>query len=117
MTFFCDEGVERQIVERLRADGHDVSYVAELAPGLSDDDVLEAARGLGAPLITNDKDFGELVFRQKLATPGVVLLRLAGLSSGSKPPIVSSVVAEHGSEFSGAFTVITPGTVRIRRHS
>jgi len=36
LTFFCDEGVERQIVERLRADGHEVSYVAELDPGLSD---------------------------------------------------------------------------------
>jgi hypothetical protein len=36
--------VDRQIVDRLRADGHDVAYVAELAPGMSDDNVLEHAR-------------------------------------------------------------------------
>jgi len=116
LTFFCDEGVERQIVRRLRADGHAVSYVAELDPGLSDDDVLAEARRLHAPLITNDKDFGELVFRQRLASAGVVLLRLAGLSLASKARTVASAVREHGDELGGAFTVITPGTVRIRRH-
>ena len=116
MTFFCDEGVERQVGERLRADGHEVSYVAEVDPGLSDDDVLSEARRLEAPLITNDKDFGELVFRQGRGSAGVVLLRLAGLSLGSKARAVASAIREHGDELGGAFTVITSGTVRIRRH-
>ena len=115
MTFFCDEGVERPVVEQLRADGHEVVYVAELDPGLSDDDVLEEARRRDAPLVTLDKDFGELVFRQGRATAGVVLLRLAGLSLASKARVVSAAVEAHASELEGAFTVVTPGTVRIRR--
>ena len=43
MRFFADEGVDRQIVERLREDRHDVSYVAELSPGIVDQAVLSQA--------------------------------------------------------------------------
>ena len=34
MTFLADEDVDRQIVERLRLDGHQVAYVAEMSPGI-----------------------------------------------------------------------------------
>jgi hypothetical protein len=37
----ADEGVDRPVVERLRQDGHDVVYVAELSPSLPDDEVLQ----------------------------------------------------------------------------
>ena len=59
----ADEGVDRQIVERLRDDGHEVAYVAELAPGMPDDAVLDQAQRTGAVLLNADKDFGELVHR------------------------------------------------------
>jgi hypothetical protein len=39
LKFLADEGVERAIVDLLRADGHDVAYVAEGAGGLDDDSV------------------------------------------------------------------------------
>jgi len=41
MNLLADEGVDKQIVVRLREEGHSVSYVAEMAPGISDDIVLE----------------------------------------------------------------------------
>lgn len=68
MNFFADESVDRQIVERLRQDGHHVRYVAEMASGLSDDVVLAAANAEAALLLTTDKDFGEMVFRRRLET-------------------------------------------------
>jgi predicted nuclease of predicted toxin-antitoxin system len=64
VKLLCDEGVESQIVAHVRAAGHEVSYVAEMEPGISDDQVLASASEAGAVLVTNDKDFGELVFRQ-----------------------------------------------------
>jgi predicted nuclease of predicted toxin-antitoxin system len=73
------------------------------------------ANKLACPLITADKDFGELVYRQGRAAVGVVLLRLAGLSDATKADLVSISVAEHVSDLVGAFTVIEAGTVRIRR--
>lgn len=114
MNFLADEGVDKQIVEQLRTDGHDVLYVAEMEPGISDDVVLQRANEQNALLITEDKDFGELVYRQRLVHLGVTLLRLHGLSSSTKARLVSEVLAQHGDETLNAFSVISPGSVRIR---
>jgi predicted nuclease of predicted toxin-antitoxin system len=101
-------------LSRLRSDGHDVEYVAELSPGITDDDVLARANESGRVLATVDKDFGELVFRLHRAAAGVVLIRLAGLSAAQKCDLVSESLREHVGEMEGAFTVISPGMVRIR---
>ena len=66
MNFVADESVDIQIVDRLRKDGHFVWYVTEMSPSITDDEVRELANSKSAPLITSDKDFGELVFRQHL---------------------------------------------------
>src|SRR5215213_9465538 len=115
MNLLADESVDRHIVERLRQDGFEVLYVAEMEPGVPDIVVLERANEKTALLVTADKDFGELVFREgRLSSGGVVLIRLAGLSAGRKAEIISKVFEERGSEFAHAFTVISPGRVRIR---
>jgi predicted nuclease of predicted toxin-antitoxin system len=114
MHWVADEGVERQIVERLRAAGQDVLYVAELDPGISDTEVLRRANEQGAVLITADKDFGELVFRQGQVMEGVVLLRLAGLSPDVKADLAAPALIRHAVELTNAFSVFSPGGLRIR---
>jgi predicted nuclease of predicted toxin-antitoxin system len=115
MNLLADESVDGPIVERLRREGHRVQYVAEMEPGMSDDAVLELANRHGSLLLTADKDFGELVFRQHRLMPGIVLIRLAGLSPTEKARIVASVIALRSTELPQAFTVITPRMVRVRR--
>lgn len=115
MNLLADEGVDRAVVERLRHDGHDVFYMADIFPTRTDEEVLQEANDRGALLLTADKDFGELVFRQGRAHPGVVLLRLAGLSNVTKAEIVAEVCQERASELLQAFSVVSPGQVRIRR--
>jgi predicted nuclease of predicted toxin-antitoxin system len=115
MNLVADEGVDGHIVARLRQDGYDVLYIAEMEPNISDDMVLSHANTQGAFLLTEDKDFGELVFRQRLVHTGVMLIRLAGLSSQMKAAMVSAVFHDHAAELSNAFSVISPGMVRIRR--
>ena len=44
MNLLADEGVDQQVVLRLRADGHIVWYVAEMEPSISDDLVLQRAK-------------------------------------------------------------------------
>jgi predicted nuclease of predicted toxin-antitoxin system len=75
VNFLADESVDRQIVERLRIDGHSVWYVADTDPGVSNGDVFEMANQKNAVLLSADKDFGELVFHQRLISQGVVLIR------------------------------------------
>jgi predicted nuclease of predicted toxin-antitoxin system len=115
MNFVADEGVERQIVDRLRRDGHNVLYIADSAPGDQDEKVLQHAANQQAVLITSDKDFGELVFRLRRASSGVMLLRLAGLSNEDKAEVVSATVAALFQELQRAFAVIEPESIRIRR--
>jgi predicted nuclease of predicted toxin-antitoxin system len=115
MNLLADESVNRRTVERLRREGHDVLYIAEMEPGIPDDAVLAKANERDALLLTADKDFGELAFRQKLIYSGVVLLRLAGLSPETKAGIVADVLREREAELRQAFSVVSPGMVRIRR--
>jgi len=113
----ANEGVDRPVVERLRQDDHDVVYVAELSPSITDEEILQLANARSAVLLTADKDFGELVFRQGLVHSGVLLLRLAGLVNATKAEIVAEVCRTRAAELIGAFSVISPGQVRIRQRS
>jgi predicted nuclease of predicted toxin-antitoxin system len=115
MMLLADESVDRQIVERLRQDSHDTLYVAELSPSITDVQVLQEANNRSAVLLTEDKDFGELVYRLGQVHAGVVLIRLAGLPSLTKADIVAKVLHDHRAELPGAFSVISPGAVRIRK--
>lgn len=117
MNVVADEGVDRAIVDRLRGDGHTVIYVAELEPGIEDNKILHQANEHDALLLTADKDFGEIVFRMGRIHTGVVLLRLSGLSVQSKVTSISTVFADRGGELASAFSVISPGRVRIRRRT
>jgi predicted nuclease of predicted toxin-antitoxin system len=117
VNLVADESVDRAVVERLRQDGHHVVYVAELSPSVPDEDVLQEANARSALLLTADKDFGELVFRQGLVHSGVILVRLAGLANATKAAIVAEVCRERAAELIGAFSVVSPGQVRIRRRS
>ena len=114
MNFLVDENVDRQIADGLRLMGHNVEYVAEKDAGISDDEVLEMANEKTALLLTADKDFGELIFRQRRVTSGVILIRLAGLSPSRKAQIVVSAIEKHGPELEHSFSVINQGSVRIR---
>jgi predicted nuclease of predicted toxin-antitoxin system len=111
----ADESVDNGVVLRLREDGHEVNYVAEMSPGIMDEEVLILASEDSTLLVTADKDFGELIFRQGYVKRGIVFYRLAGMKSKEKAEIISRVIAEHGDELLQAFSVITDKAVRIRR--
>lgn len=115
MNLLADESVDDPIVAGLRADGHNVLFVAEMKPGIDDDEVLALANTQNCTLLTSDKDFGELVFRLKRVHHGVMLIRLAGLSTQLKVDTVRAAIKDHGSELVDAFSVVSPGTLRVRR--
>jgi predicted nuclease of predicted toxin-antitoxin system len=111
----ADESIDRQIVELLRTGGHEVLFIAELEPGVVDEVVLARSREQNAILLTADKDFGELVFRQHLLHTGILLVRLAGLEPDAKARLVASVVDRHAEELGLGFSVLTKRGFRVRR--
>lgn len=87
-----------------------------MEPGIKDDEVLKQANMEKAILLTADKDFGELVFRQGRISQGVILVRLKGLSPKLKGEIVSEAIKKHASRLRKAFVVVAPSIIRIRKH-
>lgn len=116
MNLLADESVDFPIVKQLRSEGHSVVAIAELSPSISDDEVLEIANAQQSVVLTGDKDFGELLFRLRRVSAGIILIRLSGLSATLKANVVSKAVQEHGDEMVGCFTVIESNTVRIRKN-
>ena len=115
MIFVADESVDGPVIRSLRQSGHQVLSIAESAPGISDSRVLARALYEQAILLTEDKDFGDLVFRQGNPHFGVVLVRLSGLTPTEKAVIVVHHITNRGSDFEMAFSVITNPSVRIRQ--
>ena len=78
MRLLADENFPRLVVQELRSRGHDLVWISEETPGISDREVLARATTEGRILITFDKeDFGELIFRDKQKAPfGVILFRI-----------------------------------------
>jgi predicted nuclease of predicted toxin-antitoxin system len=114
MNLLADENIDRQIVDRLRKDGHSVEYIAEMDPGISDDEILRIAHDRNALLLTGDKDFGELLFRLRRISTGVMLLRLAGKNAEEKSSIVAQIIKEHSDSLLGSFSVLSRDQFRIR---
>ena len=74
--FLVDEGCEAIIVRTLRNSGYDVAYIAELSPGISDDAVLQRGLQERRIVITEDRDFSELIFLDSKETYGIIFVRI-----------------------------------------
>jgi predicted nuclease of predicted toxin-antitoxin system len=75
MRFLADESCDYAAVRALRSAGYDVIAVAEVAPRTEDSDILDQALREGRWLLTEDKDFGQLVYAAAHRAFGVILLR------------------------------------------
>ena len=115
MQLFADENIAAQIVRQLRDAGHDVLYPPETQGRAADEIWLDKARSERRILITDDKDFGELISRDRLVSKGVILLRFGKLEIGVKIDLLLGVLEDRETELEGAFTVITGTGVRIRK--
>ena len=80
----ADESVDHRIVKSLQENKYDIEAIVETHSGISDNEVLKIANELNAILLTEDKDFGELTYRLKKPSKGIILLRLSGEAIGNK---------------------------------
>jgi predicted nuclease of predicted toxin-antitoxin system len=114
MKWLADENIQRFLVDHLRASGEDTLTVTELDLSAADPAVVEHAQAHGRLLLTADKDFGDLVVRQRRAIPGVVLLRLHGMPLLERAAILVQVIQQFGPRLADSFTVVHHDRVRIR---
>jgi len=114
MKFLADENVEKPIVDMLRDKGHDVLFMSEITSGTIDDQLLEQANLEARTLLTNDKDFGELIYLQRKIATGIILMRFVSEKSATKVGFISSFLKSHGHRINGNFIVINEAKIRIR---
>jgi predicted nuclease of predicted toxin-antitoxin system len=111
VRFLADESCDFAVVGALRVAGHDVAAIAEI----SDNVVLELAIRESRILLTEDKDFGQLLHANEAAAGGVFLLRFPARARADLPGAVLKLVKERGEGLLGHFVVLQPGRVRISR--
>jgi len=114
VKFLADENIHADIVAWLRAQGCDVLYAAETLAHRPDDDLLAIARHEGRVLVTDDKDFGELVFHRKLVSRGIVLIRLENARITDRLHRLAQVWADVEAQAEDKFIVVSQRKVRIR---
>jgi predicted nuclease of predicted toxin-antitoxin system len=114
VNFLADECCDALFVQGLRGDGHDVLYMKETAPGTDDHTVLQMAASQQRILLTEDKDFGELVVRLKLPAHGIVFIRMNPADSAAKLARFRHLLHNHAQRLPGSFVVLTAKRSRFR---
>lgn len=107
MRFLVDECTGPFVAEWLRQQKHEVFSVYEQARGLDDDAIIQKAFAENWILITNDKDFGEKVYREQRPHKGVIFLRLEDERSAIKIQTLSRLLERYADRLSNQFIVAT----------
>lgn len=115
MRFLADESCDFSVVRALRGAGHDVLAVAEIFPRADDESVIRFAVEEGRILLTEDKDFGQLVYSHRRRSGGVILLRYPTQIRASLSKDILELVEKHKDKLKGAFAVMEPGQIRLSR--
>jgi predicted nuclease of predicted toxin-antitoxin system len=112
VRFVADESCDFAVVRALRAASHDVIAIVESSSRSEDDEVLRLARDSERILLTEDKDFGELVYARALANCGVILFRFPARARDKIADAALNVVNKMNDRLSSRFTVVQPGRIR-----
>jgi predicted nuclease of predicted toxin-antitoxin system len=110
----ADECCDALLVAGLRSDGHDVWYAKESARGADDETVLRHAATDQRVLLTEDKDFGELVVRLGLPAHGIVLVRMNPADSAAKLARLRELLRDHSARIASSFVVVDESKMRFR---
>ena len=113
MKFMVDECVGPGVAKWLRNQGVKVFSVYEEARGATDDELIEKACLEGWILITNDKDFGTKVYRERKPHKGIILLRLTDDRSKQKIIVLEKLIKEYSDKLPGSFVVVTDKRARF----
>lgn len=115
MRFLVDECAGPALARWLTARGHDVFSVFEQARGANDDSILEQSYREERILITTDKDFGEMIYRERRPHRGVILLRLENQLSNNRIAVVNKLLEQHAEQIVNRYVVVTETRIRFAR--
>jgi predicted nuclease of predicted toxin-antitoxin system len=115
MRLLVDECTGPAVARWLRDQQHNVFSVYEQARGMDDNDIIHKAFAENWILVTNDKDFGEKVYRERWPHKGIVLLRLDDERAVNKIAVLQRLLASYSDRLADQFVVVTDTAVRFAR--
>lgn len=113
-TIVADESVDFGIVQLLRNKEINVISIQEMHSGITDEEVLQIAIINKAVLITEDKDFGELVYRLRMKHNGVLLIRVLNIERIQKIDYTVNIILSRIDELADKFSVVSENKLRIK---
>jgi predicted nuclease of predicted toxin-antitoxin system len=115
VRFLVDECTGPTVARWLRGQGYEVFSVYEQARGMDDEDIIVKAFDENWILITNDKDFGEKVYREHRSHRGIVFLRLKDERANNKIETVRRLLEVYADRLSDCFVVVSETRVRFAK--
>ena len=113
-TFLADENIPLYVVKQLRKEGYKVISVTEEFAGSSDEKILELSSRNKWVIITFDKDFGELIYKQKSNKPyGIILMRVTPKSPEYILQLLKWLLLQTNISFEVNFVVLNKDKVRV----
>lgn len=112
LKFLADENIPLDVVNILKKDGINIISITEIDLGLEDEAILKLADKEDMVIITFDKDFGELVFKAKKKSKGIILLQFHPQTVGYIVSVLKNVL-KLSINFNKSFLVVETGRVRV----
>ena len=113
MRFFADESCDHAVILAYRRAGHDVTALPRSELGLPDHEVLAESVDQNRILLTEDKDFGELIYLAGLESVGVILFRFPEGSRHLLVAMALELLNTHADDLENGFAVVEPGRIRF----
>ncbi len=100
----------------MRSDGHDVVSVLEDFPAAPDAAVMAMAGREGRLLLTEDSDFGEMIFRRgfRPIAAGVVFIRMPTGRRTDRLAGLRDTIQDYGDRLQGHYVVVGENRTRLR---
>jgi len=105
LRFLVDECTGPAVAKWLRVEGHEVFSVYDEARGVDEDWIL----------ITNDKDFGEKVYKQRQLHHGIIFLRLDDERANNKIETLRLLLDLYADRLADHFVVVSETQVRFAK--
>ena len=115
LRFLVDNSSGKKLADVLKNNNYDVIYAGEDFPEAEDIELLKKAEKDNRILITNDKDFGDLIFRYKKPSSGVIFLRLKIDFPEHRIKVLLTLIKKLGTKLNKKFIVASEDRIRIKK--
>jgi len=116
VKFLANENFPFPSIKVIKA-SFEVFSIAEIAPGISDREVLQKAIKENLAILTFDRDYGEIIFKEKIKNPPTVIyFRAKGAAPDSAGKMLMELLQDRKIRFEEKFSVIEANGIRQRSY-